>query len=244
MMLLVLLVLGPIVDLTPIPSLAGLLLVVAVDLVDFKKIRAILSGDLGDKLAFTATLLGTWALSLDFAIYLGVGISLILFLRRARQVVIKELLPDGDRFREVEQGDEKGEGAIRILHVEGSLFFGAASELTEGIDSAIADPDVKVLIVRLKRTIGLDYTTAQVLEAAHARLHADGRHLFLVGLQPDALRLLERVGVAEKIGANKIYATRPGWFDAVESALRDAIELVGDEHIDPELTQYLERRAS
>lgn len=244
MMIGVLLVAGPLVDWTPIPALAGLLLIVAADLVDLKKIRAILAGDLGDKLAFVATLIGTWVLSLDLAIYLGVGISLVLFLRRARQIVVRELVMDGPRFRDIAPEDviERPHPGVRILHIEGSLFFGAASELTDALDQATIDPAVQVLIVRLKRTRGLDYTTATVFGAAHARLAAEGRHLFLVGLRPDAMRLLERVGVADELGRERLYPTQPGWFAAMDDAISDALAIAGTEEAHEDLTAYVEER--
>jgi sulfate permease, SulP family len=88
----VLLVLGPIVERTPIASLAGLLLVLANDLVDRQRIRMVLRGTMSDRVAFVATLLGTWVLPLDQAIYAGVGISIILFLRRARLLTVREMV--------------------------------------------------------------------------------------------------------------------------------------------------------
>jgi SulP family sulfate permease len=245
MMILVLLFLGPIVDLTPIPSLAGLLLVVAVDLVDVKKIRAILSGDVGDKVAFLATLVGTWVLSLDQAIYLGVGLSLMLFLQKARNLVVKEMvLDEKGRFTEITQDGSHKADVIRVLHIEGSLFFGAANELRDAIDDVLAHDAVKVLIIRLKRTRGLDYTTATVLEAAHQRMVQQGRHLYLVGLRPDTLKLLERVGVADALGRDHLYPTRPGLFLAMDNALRDAVEIVGEEACSEALTTYLRQRSA
>jgi sulfate permease, SulP family len=237
----VLLVLGPVVDLTPIPSLAGLLLVVALDLVDLRRIRAVLSGDLGDRLGFLATMGGTWVLPLDQAIYLGVGISLVLFLRRARQLVVTSLVLEGGRFREAQPGEDHA-AAIRILHLEGSLFFGAATELQEALDEVIADDRARVLIVRLKRTTGLDYTTAAVLEAAHARLAARERHLMLVGVRRQTLSLLERVGVAEAVGWEHVYPVQRGWFAAMDDALSDAVRLVGAEAAGPALTAYVAAR--
>lgn len=242
MMLLVLLVLGPIVDLTPIASLAGLLLIVAVDLVDVKKIRAILSGNLGDKVAFLATLVGTWVLPLDQAIYLGVGLSLILFLQKARSLVVKEMVLENGRFTEVPQDGSHKDDLIRVLQVEGSLFFGAANELRDAIDDVLVQDAVQVLIVRLKRTRDLDYTTATVLEAAHQRLSDQGKHLYLVGLRPDTLKLLERVGVADALGRDHLYPTRPGLFLAMDNALRDAAAVVGDTGCSDALTTYLSER--
>ena len=241
MMLAVLMVLGPIVDLTPVASLAGLLMVLAVDLVDFPKIKAILAGDLGDKTAFTATMLGTWILPLDQAIYLGVGISLVLFLRRARQLVVRTMYVDGFRVRESD-GTDPTDSPIRILHVEGSLFFGAANELYHALDSVVADERVQVLILRIKRTRGLDYTTATTIESIENRLSSQGRTLYLVGMNAEAMRLLERVGIADSVGRENLYPSRMEWFGAMDQAIADAAQEVGNAC--PEaITSYLSRRS-
>lgn len=230
-MIAVLLVLGPIVDLTPIASLAGLLLVVAWDLVDFRRIRAIVLAGPTDAFAFVGTTLGTWALPLDQAIYLGVGISIILFLRNARTLTVREMVVDGDRLRELqptEDHDQAGERfeAVKVLHVEGALFFGSANELRRAFDEALADDDVRVLVVRLKRAQGMDFTTAAVIEATHQRMRAQGQHLLLVGLRPRAMRVLEQMGIAEAMGPKALFPTKPGWFQAMDTALARARELV------------------
>jgi SulP family sulfate permease len=80
----VVMVAGPIVDLTPVASLAGILIVIATDLIEPKRIRAVWASNGGDRLAFAATVIGTWTMRLDYAIYLGVTISLIGATRRRR----------------------------------------------------------------------------------------------------------------------------------------------------------------
>ena len=91
-MLGVLMVLGPVFDLTPVAALAGLLLVVASDLIDRPAIRQVMHSLWGDRLAFVGTVVGTWLLPLDAAIYLGVGISVALFLWRVRHLRVRELV--------------------------------------------------------------------------------------------------------------------------------------------------------
>ena len=126
LMLAVLLFLGPVVNQTPIASLAGLLFVFASDLIDRDRIRIMLRGTRGDRLAFLATLVGTWLVPLDQAIYIGIGISILLFLRRARLLTVREMtISEKGRFREVDhEQDERGQqcSAIRILNLTGPLF--------------------------------------------------------------------------------------------------------------------------
>lgn len=227
-MLVILLFLGPLVDLTPIASLAGLLLLVAWDLVDVPAIRQVMKALWGDRLAFLATLVGTWTLSLDTAIYLGVGISLLLFLRRVRNLRVTDLVLSGQHIREGSGiFDDPVEVCrkVRALHVEGNLFFGAANELQEALDDATRDPEVRVLVVRLKRARGLDYTTAGVLLSTRDRLAAEGRHLLLAGMKPETMALFEDVGITEAFGAGALFPTQTEWFHAMDAALAHALHL-------------------
>lgn len=232
LMLIVLVTAASFLDHTPIPSLAGLLLVVAWDLVDLPRIRRIFETSRGDALTFLVTLLGTWSMDLDKAIYLGVGLSLLLFLRKARLLTIRELVVNERGFLQEHPLDRPLDGlrrcsAIRLLHVEGALFFGSAGELRRALDDVALADGVKVLIVRLKRATGLDLTVAEVLAAQAECMRQRGQHLLLVGMTPDMMRTLERSGVAASFGEGQLFPTKARWFGAMEAAKRRAFELVG-----------------
>ncbi|HHO53831.1 MAG TPA: SulP family inorganic anion transporter, partial [Deltaproteobacteria bacterium] len=234
MVLLVPLSIGPLIDYTPIAALAGTIVIVAIDLIDHETIGSLLRAGSGDRLAFLGTVLGTWFLPLEQAIYLGISISIVLFLRRVRLLVIRELWVDRDlRLQEVSD-DQPPPGAqrcraIRVLHVEGPLFFGAASELEGAISELRADPHVQVIIIRLKRAQGVDYTTGAVLSRARSAMEESGRHLMLVGMRADMMQRLKEIGVTDSFSDEVLFPTEPGWFVAMNQALARAMELVRQE---------------
>jgi SulP family sulfate permease len=228
----ILLFLGPAVARTPVASLAGLLLVLANDLIDRERIRMTLRGTTGDRAAFLATVLGTWTLPLDKAIYLGVGISLVLFLRRARLLTAREMaIGEKGRFREIDA--EAGEighscAAIRILNLSGPLFFAVAGELEHALDRFLKAPDLRVLILRLRQAQDVDVTIASILESTAKRLKSEGKTLILLGLRPPTSALLEQTKIAEQVGHENLFSAHPGWFTAMESALRQALAITGE----------------
>ena len=228
-MLVALATLGPVLDHTPVASLAGLLFVVAYDLVDVKRIRAIGRASTEDAVAFTVTMIGTWAFSLDVAIYLGVGLSLVLFLRRARLVRVTELVAQGDKLGEAATDGDVEHRAIRLLHVEGALFFGAAGELRDALNRVLAEPTTRVLVVRLKRAAGLDATTATMLGELAALTREQGNHLILAGVTTESHAVLERSGALEALGPQNVFETRARWFSALASGLGRAQELCPDD---------------
>ena len=229
MVLAALLVAGPIIDRTPLASLAGLLLVVAVDLVDLPRIKKVVRSSAGDGLSFAATLLGTWLLPLDQAIYLGVAISVAAFVRRASLLRITTLAVDANgRVREATDDEGHSCRHVRALHVEGALFFGSSDELRQAIHAAASDPEVKAVVVRLKRARGLDATSMAMLEASAESLRGRGQKLLLVGMRPRAMKRLQDSGAAHSIGAENLFPTQAVWFQALDQALRAALDHAGD----------------
>jgi len=235
-MIIVLLSLGAVLDHTPIASLAGLLVLIAWDLVDVPRIRRTLKTSFGDGLAFVATLIGTWALTLDQAIYLGVAVSVVMFLRKARLLAVRELVVDEHgRMMEHALGQPLPPevhrcNSIRILHAEGSLFFGSAGELRRALDIVMAAPELKVLILRVKRATNLDLSVAEELIAIAQLLRSRGQHLLLVGMSPDVMEVVSRSGAGAVIGEANLFPTRREWFAALEAAKARAFELCADGH--------------
>lgn len=236
---------GPVVDHTPIASLAGLLLVVAWNLIDVPRIRTALRTSPGDAAAFAVTALGCWTLSLDRAIYLGVAISLVLFLRRASLLKVTELgIDKTGRLRENELDDSAELGrapGVRILHLEGPLFFGSSGELRALLDENAQDPEVQVLILRLRRARGLDVSCATVLADAATSMKAAKKTLILAGMNPLQTQRLERSGAGAIIGQDQLFPHLPKWFGAMDNAIRHALAITGQDS--PAMQDYLAWRA-
>lgn len=231
----VLLVLGPLANYTPIACLAGLLVVVAFDLIDTKKIRATMNSNVSDKMAFLVTVFGTWMMPLDKAIYLGVGVSLVLFLRQARLLVVRDLAVDSNQqLREVDFAQESAPddcsqcNSIHILHLEGRLFFGVEGELQTAMDRVIHNHSVKAMIVRLKRTQGMDVTTANTFAAAAERMRERGRLLILAGVRQDALDALDNMGTLDILGRENVFPSRTNWLDSMKEAMIYACKFAGE----------------
>lgn len=228
LMLGVLLGLGPVLDHTPIASLAGLLFVVAWDLVDVRRIVRTLRTSKSDALALVVTVISTFVLPLDTAIYMGVGVSVVLFLRRARVMVVREMFRDADGgWQECKTGQDEVAGrlpGIRILQAEGPLFFGSAGELMTVLDEVLHEPRARVVILRLKRAQGMDNTVASALAEAASQAEKQGRWLMLVALDETQMRVLERSGAAQAFPPEHLLRVRGKRFEALEIACRLAQE--------------------
>ncbi len=238
-----------VVDLVPVASLAGLLLVVCAHLVEPKPIIRILRSHNSDRVAFVATLFGTFFLHLDEAIYLGVGISLVLFLQRERLLAVRAVgIDDALRIREAALANVQRIrecAVVRILNLEGSLFFGSASELQRALEDQLREPKLRVLVVRLKRTQHIDITAARSLAAVAERLRAEGRRLVLVGMRDKTIRYLRRVRVAGVLEEENLFPSEETAFDALENAIAHSLAHAAEHTCEDEgcpLAEWLEKR--
>jgi SulP family sulfate permease len=229
----VLLAFGPVLDHTPIASLAGLLLVVAWDLVDGRRIVRTLRASKSDALALVVTVISTWTLRLDTAIYMGVIVSVVLFLRRTRVMVVREMFRDDEgRWQECHTGQPDVPGrlpGIRILQAEGPLFFGSVGELVTELDDVMRDQRARVVMLRLKRAQGMDATVAAALAEHARRARREHRWFMLVALDQRQMDVLARSGAAEAFPAEHLLMVRGRRFEALEIAC----ELAQD-HLDRE----------
>lgn len=224
-MLLIIVLLGRWVNLIPLPALGGLLVLIARRLVRIPMLKRIWKSTYGDRWSMVGTLLGTWLLPLDQAIYLGVTIGVVSFLQRTRSLRSSSILIHDKGYT---QSDKPIEACpfVHITQLEGSLYFAAAESLQEAIEQASAQSTAKTIIVRLRRTQHMDYTIASTLIIAAKNLHKTNRNLILVGLQEAEANWLQSVDTENIFHDKNLYPTQTQWFDAMRCAIQDSLSEV------------------
>src|SRR5512135_1713329 len=95
-LMLILLLIAPLTAWLPVASMAGVLLVVAYSLIDFHHIRTIVRTSHQEAAVLAVTFLATLLVELEFAIYVGVMLSLLLYLNRTAHPAFVTLAPDPD----------------------------------------------------------------------------------------------------------------------------------------------------
>ena len=200
------LTLGRLVGFIPKPALAALIIAVAVSVFRPRSILVCLTATGSDALTFASTLAATLLLPLHVAIFVGVGVSLLLYLRKASRpsLVEYEFNQDG-HLAEASRTSSRRHPAISIIHVEGELFFGAADLFLTQVAAASADPLLRVLILRLKNARHMDATCILALENLLKSLRNQKRHLLLSGLTKDMYRVLRDSGLADIIGRENLF---------------------------------------
>lgn len=225
--LLALLFFSPLINFIPVPSVAAVLLRVGWRMLPRDQIFIARRSTRADAIVFWVTLMAALFLKLDAAIFVGVGTSLALFLRKAAKPTLLEytFTQTGD-LAELGTGGQRPHAQISIIHVEGELFFGAA-ELFDSQVRALADDDeVKVFILRLKNARHLDATTVMALLELNDYLQRTGRKLLISGVTPDVQRVLHNAGADVKIGPENIFAVDVNPTISTKRALERATQLL------------------
>lgn len=217
----------PVINYIPVPSLAAHLIRIGVRMVHRDPIRIAWKSTMSDRIAFAGTLLAAFFLRLDIAIYVGIGISLVLFLRKASAPSLVEYsFTDAGHLAQIDQPAQRRNPAISIVHVEGELFFGAADLFQDQVRQLAGEENIRVVILRMKNARHLDATSVMSLMQLHDYLRQNGRHLIVSGISPDVERVLRASGAHDKIGAENIFPAEVNLTMATKRALVRGSELL------------------
>jgi SulP family sulfate permease len=209
LLVLVLLAVAPLAAYLPIAAVAGILFLVAWSLIDFQRIRKILSTSRGEGAVVAATFFATLLLELEFAILVGVLASLVLYLNRTSHPFMRSLVPDPrhSQRKMTEVEDSLLEcPQLKILRIEGSIYFGAASHVERHLDTLRErSPGQKHLLLMSKSINFVDMAGAELLvEEARRRREAGGR-LYFYSLRKPVEELFERGGYIAEFGRENIF---------------------------------------
>ena len=230
------------IDYIPKAALAVLVIAISFSLFNIRQIRICLRSTGDDALVIILTFLATLLAPLHVAIFIGVAISITLFLRKASKPYLTEYeFNEVGELREREGKRARPIPAISIVHVEGDLFFGASELFRTQIQRIVADPAIKVIILRLKNARHLDATSVMALEDLSSFMRRNGLHLLISGATKDVYKVLKRSGILEtlqqgadrKEGESNIFLTMPSNPNiSTRDALRRAQQLLGTKEAD------------
>lgn len=229
-----LLLLGDYMGLVPKCVLATLVISIAASVINIHQIRISLFATPSDAAVLITTFIAALLMPLNVAIFLGVGISIALYLRAASKPYLTEYeFSEKGELREAGEKRARPLPAISIVHVEGDLFFGAAELFRTQIQKTSLDPDLKVIILRLKNARHLDATSVVALEELVHFLHAHDRHVIISGASKDVYRVLKNAGTLHVLDPHNVFLNNPQNPNlSTRKALMRAQELLGTTEAD------------
>jgi len=201
---LTLLLFAPVANYIPIPALAGMIIVIAYSMVD--KQRIVLSWQSGrnSQIVLVGTLAAALVLPLQWAIYIGVILSLIVILRTTGSTDLTQLVPrpDGD-FDEVPFNSAPPSPLLSV-NMAGDIYFAAAEDLDSELLRALT-PQTRVVVLRMKRLRAAGSTAMAMLEHFYTLLHERRIYLIVCGIEKELEALMTSTGLRRKIGEDNIF---------------------------------------
>lgn len=197
---------GFLVNKIPIAALSALMMLTAYTMVNFKHFIICLRATLSDAFALVATLISSLIFTLDVALYIGVILSIVLYLKRASvPFVVEYAFNNVGKLRPLDPEEERPDPRICIVQVEGELFFGAADFFLSKLRNIAEDEEIKVLILQLLNTRYIDASVCLALRQILSYLKSTNRRLMLSGVSPEVWKVLEESGVLRKIGEENCF---------------------------------------
>lgn len=223
-LLLILLFLGDLTKHIPMACLAGVLVIVAYNMSEWRTFRSLLKNNRSDAAVLVTTFLLTVIFDLTIAIQIGLLLAVVLFIRRVSAVstvsVFKSELEtsiDGDFVSDTETIQiPKG---VSVYEIEGPFFFGVANKFEETIKQVGGSP--KVRIIRMRKVPFMDTTGANNLRNLIVMSHKDGTEIILSGVNDSVRAVLDKTSIPDLIGRENICSN-------IHEALKKSEELIAE----------------
>ena len=192
----------PLISKIPHSVLAALVLANAISLYDKKLLRICFRSTKGDATVLLITFVAALLLPLHIAIFVGVIISVSIFLRKAsKPELVEYTFDDAGTLRELDKSENRLP-QISIVHVEGDLFFGAADLFRRQVSRIAEDPSLAVVVLRMRNARNLDATSVCALEELIRFIREKGRHIIISGASRKVFRILKKSGVLRILQEN------------------------------------------
>ena len=214
---------APLVERVPMPALAALLVVAGFQGLRVAEAKIAWKTGRISKVVMVVTFVGTLIVPLQFAVLLGMALSIVLqVFRQSNKIVVKQWVLQPEGFPLEQPAPQRlPSHQLTILHVYGSLFFAAAKSMEEMLpDASNASHAVVAINLRGKSEIGSTFVT--VLQHYARGLQAHGSKLMLVGVDPAVRDQLAKTGVLKDIGDENVFVATPQLGVALNQAVAAA----------------------
>jgi MFS superfamily sulfate permease-like transporter len=204
-----LLLVAPLIGRMPDATLAAVVIVYSVGLIEPKEFREILAVRRTEFVWALVAMAGVVLLGTLQGILVAIVVSLAALAYQLADPPLRVLgrKPGTNVFRprsDENPLDETIPGML-ILRPEGRLFFGNAERLAQKLKPLIAAQKPRVVALDLGGVFDLEYTALKMLTEAEKRHRDEGVMLWLVGLNPGVLAMVQRSPLGQALGHERMF---------------------------------------
>jgi SulP family sulfate permease len=202
---------GPVVSFIPHAALAGVLIKVGYDVIDWRFLQRIHRVPRTDLVLMLGVLLLTVFVDIVTAVGVGIVFASLTFVKEAAEVQSKAIKTFADVENATLFNDDEAklfrqcQGEVLVLHLSGLMSFGAANEMArkfQGLDQSA------ILIIDLIDVPRIDVSAGLALEELIERAFDAHQNVLLVGLNYDVARILSGLGSLELVKETQRFSTR------------------------------------
>jgi SulP family sulfate permease len=214
------LLIAPFIEAIPMPTLAGLLIVVGFGMIKWPRIETVWHTGRAPAAIMTITFIFTLFTPLQVAVALGVALHILLYVYRSAEAVRIErvVMQEDGTFIEDVAPQELSSGEIVTLMPIGSLFFAGVAEFEEHLPE-IGDAHRSVVIFGLRDRDEVGSTFIRIIERYANQLDEKDNKLILAGLNERVMEQLEKTELMELLGEEDLFPVEPRFGAALEKAL-------------------------
>ena len=222
-----LLLFAPWASYLPMPAMGGIILLVAYNLIDFHHIKGIFKASKKENAVLIVTFLATLFLELEFAIYIGVFLSLAFYLSRTSTPHIAIMAPDPvdshRRFINIARKPLQECPQLKIVRIDGSLYYGAVDHVAAFLGELSENHPQRHVLILANGINFVDITGAEFLVQEAKRWRAMGGDLYICGLKIVSQDVLLAGGYREEIGEDHFFKTKKEAVAAIYAQLNPGI---------------------
>ena len=219
----------PLLYYIPIATLAAVIIVAVIGMIQFEPFKHAWKVNPHDGVVAFTVFAGTlyFAPHLEWGIFMGVALSIGLYIYRTMQPHFAEVAMDADgTFRDAHLFGMQTSDTLALFRYDGDLYFANASYLEKRLLNAIADkPQLKVLLLDLEAVDQIDVTGEEMLRHMAEGLTLAGIDFLITRPKFKLLDTLKRSGLFEVIGEQNIYSKRSVALDAIKIRYGDQVDI-------------------
>ena len=219
----IVLVAAPLAAKIPMAVLAGILVKVGFDIIDFKYIKTALKGPRWDFLIMATVLILTVFWNLIFAVGIGVFMAALGYVKLnadEQTQTVNQYIPTGTNAEEKALLEGAG-GKVMLYDFGGPLSFGAAADLGHHIRQRVK-AGVDAIVLDFSRMTFIDVSAARAVETIAMDAKDDGKAVYAVGMNDSVIAKLKGLGIYETLSDVKVHDTRIGALKAASTSLASA----------------------
>nr|MDD3719942.1 SulP family inorganic anion transporter [Candidatus Gracilibacteria bacterium] len=215
-LMIIVLLIAPLTRYISISAMAGVIVLVGYNLIDINQIKHVIKSSKSETSILAVTFFSTLFLELEFAIYLGIFLSLIIFLNRTSTPRIVTMLStfNEEKNKKVLVGtckvnrneiDNYKCPQLEIIRIDMSIYFGSTNYVHEFLNKIMIEKGINNILILCSSVNFIDMTGMEMLEKVSDLLNKKGGGLYFLEVKTEVMQELKKSGFIKHVGEEKFF---------------------------------------